>query len=64
MAIFGVANDLDKEIDSDTKSVNEHLGPIADSMAVWDGCITDKLGLKASDIADIKLKCSGLKERW
>ena len=47
---------LDKEIDADGHGVLKHLGQIADSMAEWEGRISEELGLKPADVASIHTK--------
>ena len=50
------ALDLKKEIDFCNGGVPKHLGRIADSMAEWEGRISDELGLTKADVASIKTK--------
>ena len=45
---------LDKQIDYKTPEIPKHLGKIADSMAEWEGRISDELGLTIATVANIK----------
>jgi hypothetical protein len=45
---------LNKVIDSDNDGVPKHLGQVADSMAEWEGKISDSLELTEADVANIK----------
>ena len=47
---------LDREIDGKNKGVLKHLGRIADTMAEWEGRISDELGLTKVDVEMIKTK--------
>ena len=56
---FKSRNKLDLVIDSESGGVSEHLGQIADSMDVWEGAISEGLGLTQADVAAIKMKYPG-----
>ena len=43
-------------IDFEHAGVPEHLGQIAEIIRQWEGRISDKLQLKSTDVAAIKLK--------
>ena len=43
-------------IDANGNGVLKHLGQIADSMAEWEGRISEELGLKPADVASIHTK--------
>ena len=45
---------LNQEIDCDSGGVPKQLGKIADSMAEWEGRISDELKLTEVDVAAIK----------
>ena len=47
------------DADHDVRGVPKHLGQIADSMAVWEGRISDELKLTLADVASIHTKYSG-----
>ena len=50
---------MDLVIDSESGGVSKHLGQIADSMDVWEGAISEGLGLTQADVAAIKMKYPG-----
>jgi hypothetical protein len=47
---------LDQVIDADGHGILKHLGRIADSMAEWEGRISDELKLTRADVASIHTK--------
>ena len=51
---------LDNEIDYKSSGIPRHLGQIADSMAEWEGRISDELGLTEATVANIRKQDSKL----
>ena len=56
LIIIGAAQGqfLDQMIDSGHGGVSQHLGQIADIMYEWEGAVADSLGLRQTDVAEIK----------
>ena len=47
---------MNKVIDADNNGTLKHLGQIADSLAEWEGRISDGLHLTPSDVASVHTK--------
>ena len=56
LIIIGAAQGqfLDQMIDSGHGGVSKHLGQIADVMYEWEEAVADSLGLRQTDVAEIK----------
>ena len=56
LIIIGAAQGqfLDQMIDSGHGGVLKHLGQIADVMYEWEGAVANSLGLRQTDVAEIK----------